>query len=58
MTYQAATILSQTVALVMFVTLFAAIVVYVLWPGNKKKFEAAAELPLEDDNDGPDGGRK
>lgn len=54
MTYQAATVLSQTVALVLFVALFIGIVVYVFWPGNKKKFDQAAQLPL-DDNDEPEG---
>jgi cytochrome c oxidase cbb3-type subunit 4 len=59
MTYQAATILSQTVALILFVALFVAVIVYVFWPGNKKMFEEAAQLPLEDDGeDEPDGGRK
>jgi len=59
MTYQAATVLSQTVALILFVALFVAVIVYVFWPGNKKKFEEAAKLPLEDDSDDePEGDRK
>lgn len=59
MTYHAATVLSQTVALILFVALFVAVIVYVFWPGNKKKFEDAAKLPLEDDSDDePDGDRK
>lgn len=59
MTYHAATVLSQTVALILFVALFVAVIVYVFWPGNKKKFEEAAKLPLENDSDDePDGGRK
>ena len=59
MTYRAATVLSQTVALILFVALFVAVIVYVFWPGNKKKFEEAAQLPLENDSDDePDGGRK
>jgi len=58
MTYQAATVLSQIVALILFIALFAAVVFYVFWPGNKKKFEDAARLPLEDEkNDKPDGDR-
>ncbi len=55
MTYQAATVLSQTVALVLFVALFVGVIAYVFWPGNKKKFEEAAKLPLEDENDKPEG---
>ena len=54
MTYQAATVLSQIVALILFITLFAAVVFYVFWPGNKKKFDEAAQLPLDDD-DKPEG---
>jgi cytochrome c oxidase cbb3-type subunit 4 len=58
MTHQAATVLSQTVALVLFVALFVGVVVYVFWPGNKKKFDDAAKLPLDDENnDKPDGDR-
>lgn len=55
MTYHTATVLSQTVALVLFVVLFVAIVVYVFWPGNKKKFDDAAQVPLEDSKDKPEG---
>ncbi len=55
MTHQAATVLSQTIALVLFVGLFVGILAYVFWPGNKAKFNEAAELPLDDDNDKPEG---
>jgi cytochrome c oxidase cbb3-type subunit 4 len=55
MTYQAATVLSQIVALVLFVGLFIAVLAYVFWPGNKKKFDEAAQLPLDGDDDEPEG---
>ncbi len=55
MTYHDATILSQTIALVLFIGLFLAIVAYAFWPGNKKKFDQAAQVPLEDKNDEPEG---
>jgi cytochrome c oxidase cbb3-type subunit 4 len=55
MTHQAATVLSQTIALVLFVGLFVGILAYVFWPGNKKKFDEAAQLPLDEDNDSPEG---
>ena len=55
MTHQTATVLSQTIALILFVGLFVGILTYVFWPGNKKKFDEAAELPLDDDNDKPEG---
>ena len=49
MTHHVATVISQTVALILFIALFAAVVVYVFWPGNKKKFDDAAKLPLDDE---------
>ena len=55
MNHQAATVLSQTIALILFVGLFVGILAYVFWPGNKAKFDEAAELPLDDDNDKPEG---
>jgi cytochrome c oxidase cbb3-type subunit 4 len=58
MTHQAATVLSQTVALILFVALFVGVVIYVFWPGNKKKFDEVSKLPLEDEkNDKPGGDR-
>ncbi|MCZ7657474.1 MAG: cbb3-type cytochrome c oxidase subunit 3 [Xanthobacteraceae bacterium] len=33
----------------LFVILFVAIVAYALWPRNKKKFDAAARMPLRED---------
>ncbi|HWK37381.1 MAG TPA: cbb3-type cytochrome c oxidase subunit 3 [Hyphomicrobium sp.] len=55
MDYQSATVLSQTVALILFIALFLGIIAYVFWPGNKKKFDEAAQLPLEDKDDEPEG---
>ena len=55
MTFESATVLSQIVALVLFIALFVGMVAYVFWPGNKKKFDEAAQLPLDDDNDNPEG---
>ena len=55
MTYHAATVLSQTIALILFVSLFVGIVAYVFWPGNKKKFDEAAQVPLDSNNDEPEG---
>jgi cytochrome c oxidase cbb3-type subunit 4 len=60
MTYESATIFSQIAALIIFIALFVGVIFYVSWPGNKKKFDEAANLPLEDKNDEPeqDGDRK
>ena len=49
MSYEQIASISQVVALVFFVALFAGVLVYAFWPGNKKRFERAARLPLEKD---------
>ena len=49
MTYEQVASISQVAALLFFIALFAAVVIYAFWPGNKKKFEEAAQLPLEQD---------
>jgi cytochrome c oxidase cbb3-type subunit 4 len=51
MTYDQVASISQVAALLFFVALFAAVVVYAFWPGNKKQFDEAAKLPLEDDSE-------
>jgi cytochrome c oxidase cbb3-type subunit IV len=58
MTHHDVTQISQIVALIFFVALFVGVIVYVFWPGNKRKFDEAARLPLEDEkNDKPEDGR-
>ena len=58
MTHQTVTVISQVVALLLFLALFIGVIVYVFWPGNKKKFDEAAKLPLEDEtNDRPEDDR-
>lgn len=58
MDYESANTLSQIVALILFLALFVGVIVYVFWPGNRKKFDDAARLPLDDDKtDKPDGDR-
>jgi cytochrome c oxidase cbb3-type subunit 4 len=42
---------SQIVAMGIFGTVMAGVLVYALWPGNKARFEAAARLPLGTDED-------
>ena len=51
MTYEQVTTISQMLALLFFVALFAGVLVYAFWPGNKKRFEQAARLPFETDPD-------
>ena len=49
MDYSAVSHFAQTFGLALLVALFAAVLVYALWPGNRKKFERAARAPLDDD---------
>jgi cytochrome c oxidase cbb3-type subunit 4 len=51
MTHHAVTVFTQIAALILFIALFAAVLLYVFWPGTKKKFDEAAKLPLEDEED-------
>jgi cytochrome c oxidase cbb3-type subunit 4 len=52
-TYAAVAEFAQTWGLLFFVIAFMVVVVYALWPSNKKRFDAAARTPLgEDDQHG------
>ena len=49
MSYDAAAAFAQTWGLVYFVVIFAAVLVYALWPRNAPKFRDAAQIPLKED---------
>ena len=49
MSYENVASISQVVALLFFIALFVAVLAYAFCPGNKKRFDEAARLPLEDD---------
>jgi cytochrome c oxidase cbb3-type subunit 4 len=51
MTYEQVVSITQIAALLFFVALFVGVLIYAFWPGNKKRFEEAARLPLEKDPD-------
>lgn len=51
MEYDTLRAISGTVGLIIFVGLFAGVLVYALWPSNRKKFDHAAHIPLNDDAD-------
>ncbi len=51
MTYQQVASITQAAALLLFVALFVGVLIYSFWPGNRKRFEQAARLPLEKDED-------
>ncbi len=49
MSYEEFRYLADTWGLVYLVIMFAGVLAYALWPGNKRKFDEAARIPLEDD---------
>ena len=51
MTYEQVASITQVAALLLFVALFIGVLFYAFWPGNKKRFEQAARVPLEKDPD-------
>lgn len=46
--YETLSRIAQTWGLVLFVVAFALVLVYALSPRNRKKFEDAARMPLDD----------
>ena len=55
MEYEQVASISQVAALIFFIVLFAGVVLYAFWPGNKKRFDEAAKLPFEDDPESDNG---
>ncbi len=51
MSYEQVASITQIAALLLFVALFIGVLIYAFWPGNKKRFDEAAQLPLEKDPD-------
>jgi cytochrome c oxidase cbb3-type subunit 4 len=49
MDYESVASITQVAALVFFVALFLGVVIYAYWPGNKKRFEKDAQIPLKRD---------
>ena len=47
MTYDQIATLSQVTSLLMFVAMFAAVLVYALWPGNRARFETIQRRALD-----------
>ncbi|HRE21195.1 MAG TPA: cbb3-type cytochrome c oxidase subunit 3 [Rhabdaerophilum sp.] len=48
-TYALLASIAQQLGVVFFMTIFAAVVAYALWPKNREKFDAAAHMPLKED---------
>jgi cytochrome c oxidase cbb3-type subunit 4 len=52
MNFAAASHFAQTWGLALLSILFVAVLVYALWPGNRRTFDRAARAPLDEDKDG------
>jgi len=48
-TYAAFAHFAQTWGLMLFVSMFGAVLAYALWPSNRDRFDHAARLPLRED---------
>jgi cytochrome c oxidase cbb3-type subunit 4 len=48
-TYKAVSEFAQTWGLVYFAVIFAAVLLYALWPSNKAQFDRDAHIPLRED---------
>ena len=51
MAYEDVRALAAMAGLIIFIALFAGVLIYVLWPGNARRFEQARAIPLEKDPD-------
>jgi cytochrome c oxidase cbb3-type subunit IV len=49
MNYDTVATVSQVTTLILFIALFLAVIGYVVWPGNRAKFDKAARAALEPD---------
>lgn len=56
MEYETLRTISGTLGLIIFVSLFVGVLAYALWPKNRKKFDHAAHIPLNDNNSDSDAG--
>ncbi len=53
MSYETVATFSQVTSLLLFIAMFAAVLVYALWPANGQKFEAAQRSALDLDKASP-----
>ncbi|MGA7323873.1 MAG: cbb3-type cytochrome c oxidase subunit 3 [Rhodomicrobium sp.] len=49
MTYESIQSISALTGLLLFVTLFTGVLIYVFWPGNAKGFDEASLIPFHKD---------
>jgi cytochrome c oxidase cbb3-type subunit IV len=51
MGYDAIAAISQVTSLLLFIALFAGVVIYALWPANGQRFESAQRIALDLNSD-------
>jgi cytochrome c oxidase cbb3-type subunit 4 len=51
MSFEEVRSIAAIAGLLIFITLFAGVLIYTFWPGNKERFRDASRIPLEDDPD-------
>ncbi len=49
MSYEEIRSAAGSYGLIYFILMFIGVLIYALWPGNRKKFDDAARIPLEED---------
>jgi len=49
MSYEDAVSFAGGFGLIFFISAFVVVLVYALWPGNKRKFDDAARMPMRED---------
>ena len=49
MTYEDAVGIRGTIGLILFMSMFAVVLAYALWPRNKDKFDKASRAPLDEE---------
>jgi cytochrome c oxidase cbb3-type subunit 4 len=57
MTYEVIRPWAAMLGLFIFISLFAGVLIYAFWPGNRERFKRAAHMPLENDTDDNAGGK-
>jgi cytochrome c oxidase cbb3-type subunit IV len=53
MTYETVATFSQVTSLLLFIAMFVAVLIYALWPRNRKRFEEAQRRALDLDRKPP-----
>jgi cytochrome c oxidase cbb3-type subunit 4 len=51
MTFDEVRSAAALIGLLIFIVLFAGVLIYTFWPSNRTRFEEARRIPLEDDLD-------